>query len=133
MAFRLIPLVGFAIGIAAIAGNALAQQVRPTPKPKPPTPVEAAQQVAKTAAAFEFLGTLARTCFLPPSRSEDFRDIPAPYVSDPSKAPARASWYAEPAKVFDNLYFVGGKVHSAVEKRCRLRGDDCCELVAHWT
>ena len=27
----------------------------------------------------------------------------------------------------------GGKVHSAVEKRCRLRGDDCCELVAHWT
>jgi metallo-beta-lactamase class B len=34
-------------------------------------------------------------------------------VSDPSKAPPRASWYAEPAKVFDNLYFVGGKVHSA--------------------
>ena len=22
-------------------------------------------------------------------------------------------WYAEPAKVFDNLYFVGGKIHSS--------------------
>jgi metallo-beta-lactamase class B len=75
--------------------------------------VEAAQQAAKTAAGFEFLGTLARTCLLPPSRSEDFRDIPAPYVTDPGKAPPRASWYADPAKVFDNLYFVGGKVHSS--------------------
>lgn len=113
MAFRLIPFIGFVFGLAIIAGNALAQQVRPTPKPKPQTPVEAAQQAAKTAAGFEFLGTLARTCFLPPSRSEDFRDIPAPYVSDPGKAPARATWYADPAKVFDNLYFVGGNVHSA--------------------
>ena len=113
MAFRLIPFIGFVFGLATIAGNALAQQVRPTPKPKPQTLVEVAQQAAKTAAGFEFLGTLARTCFLPPSRSEDFRDIPAPYVSDPGKAPARATWYAEPAKVFDNLYFVGGSVHSA--------------------
>jgi metallo-beta-lactamase class B len=75
--------------------------------------VEAAQQAAKTAAGFEFLGALARTCLLPPSRSEDTRDVPAPYVTDPAKAPARATWYAEPAKVFDNLYFVGGKIHSA--------------------
>jgi metallo-beta-lactamase class B len=27
--------------------------------------------------------------------------------------PPRESWYAEPAKVFDNLYFVGGKIHSS--------------------
>ena len=102
MALRFIPLVGFVLSLVAAAGGALAQQVAPIPKPKP-TAVEAAQQAAKTAAEFEFLGTLARTCLLPPSRSEDFRDIPAPYVSDPSKAPPRASWYAEPAKVFDNL------------------------------
>ena len=101
-----------ALALATVAGTAYTQQVAQKPKPKP-TPVEAAQQVAKDAAEFEFLGTLARTCLLPPSRSEDFRDIPAPYVTDPSKAPPRASWYAEPAKVFDNLYFVGGKVHSA--------------------
>ena len=112
MALRLVPFAGFVIGLAAVAGVASAQQVAPAPK-RPVSDVEAAQQAAKTAAEFEFLGTLARTCFLPPSRSEDFRDIPAPYVTDPSKAPPRASWYADPAKVFDNLYFVGGKVHSA--------------------
>jgi hypothetical protein len=27
----------------------------------------------------------------------------------------------------------GAKVHSAAEQRCRLRGDECCEFVAHWT
>ena len=76
-------------------------------------PVEAAQQAAKDAAEFEFLGTLARTCLLPPSRSEDLRDVVPTYVSDPSKAPARSTWYGDPAKVFDNFYFVGGKIHSS--------------------
>jgi len=113
MAFRLYPLAGIVLTLATVAGHAFAQQVQPAPKPKPLNEIETAQQAAKTAAAFEFLGTLARTCLLPPSRSEDTRDIPAPYVSDPGKAPARATWYEEPAKVFDNLYFVGGKVHSA--------------------
>jgi len=111
MALRFIPFFGFVLGLATVANGALAQQ--PAPDIKLTKEIVAAQQAAKTAAEFEFLGTLARTCFLPPSRSEDFRDIPAPYVTDPSKAPARASWFAEPAKVFDNLYFVGGKVHSA--------------------
>jgi metallo-beta-lactamase class B len=113
MALRLIPFIGFILGLATVAGGPLAQQAQPASKPNLAKEIEAAQQAAKTAAEFEFLGTLARTCFLPPSRSEDFRDVPAPYVTDPSKAPPRASWYAEPAKVFDNLYFVGGKVHSA--------------------
>jgi metallo-beta-lactamase class B len=31
----------------------------------------------------------------------------------PRSAPARDSWYAEPAKVADNLYFLGTKIHSA--------------------
>jgi metallo-beta-lactamase class B len=113
----LVPFVGIVLGFITAAGYTFAQQ--PAPKPAPQNPIEAAQQAAKDAAEFEFLGTLARTCLLPPSRSEDFRDIPAPYVSDPSKAPARATWYAEPAKVFDNLYFVGGKIHSAWALRTR--------------
>ena len=112
MSHRLVSVVGAIFACVAVAGSAVAQQVAPMPK-RALSPVETVQQAAKEAAEFEFLGTLARTCFLPPSRSEDFRDIPAPYVSDPSKAPPRASWYAEPAKVFDNLYFVGGKVHSS--------------------
>ncbi len=75
--------------------------------------IQAALQAAKTAAEFEFLGTLARTCLLPQSGGEDTRDNVPGYVANPASAPARGTWYAEPARVFDNLYFVGGKVHSA--------------------
>jgi len=75
--------------------------------------IQAALQAAKTAAEFEFLGTLARTCLLPQSGGEDPRDNVPGYIANPASAPARGTWYAEPARVFDNLYFVGGKVHSA--------------------
>ena len=73
----------------------------------------AAVQMAKDAAEFEHLGTLVRTCLLPQSGGENTSDVAPAYVTDPSKAPPRNSWYAEPAKIFDNLYFVGGKVHSS--------------------
>ena len=98
---------------AALAAPASAQVIHAFEEPGAAKDVVAAQQAAKTAAEFTFLGTLARTCFLPPSRSEDLRDIVPDFVADPGKAPPRSSWYAEPAKVFDNLYFVGGKIHSA--------------------
>jgi metallo-beta-lactamase class B len=75
--------------------------------------IRAAVQSAKTAAGFEFLGTLVRTCLLPQSGGEDTRDNLPDYVTNPAAAPARDTWYAEPARVFDNLYFVGGKIHSA--------------------
>ena len=75
--------------------------------------IRAALQSAKNAAGFDFLGTLARTCLLPQSGGEDTRDNIPGYVTNPASAPARGTWYAEPAKVFDNLYFLGGKVHSA--------------------
>jgi metallo-beta-lactamase class B len=72
-----------------------------------------AVQAAKSAAGTEFLGTLVRTCLLPESGRGDTRDNVPDYVTDPARAPARDTWYAEPARVFDNLYFVGGKIHSA--------------------
>ena len=52
-------------------------------------------------------------CLLPQSGGEDTRDVVPAYVTNPASAPAIDTWYAEPAKVFDNLYFVGGKIHSA--------------------
>ena len=73
----------------------------------------AAVQGAKDAAGFEFLGTLVRTCLLPQSGGENTSDTVPDYVANPAKVPPRDSWYAEPAKVFDDLYFVGGKVHSS--------------------
>src|SRR5258706_10009009 len=74
---------------------------------------QAAVQSAKTAAGFEFLGTLVRVCLLPQSGGEDASDVVPAYVANPASAPARNSWYAEPARGFDNLYFVGGKIHSS--------------------
>ncbi len=75
--------------------------------------IRASLESAKTAAGFEFLGTLARICLLPQSGGDNTSDTLPGYISKPASAPARETWYADPAKVFDNLYFVGGKVHSS--------------------
>jgi metallo-beta-lactamase class B len=75
--------------------------------------IEAALRSAKSAAGVEFLGTLNRICLLPASGGENTSDNVPSYVSDPSRIPPRESWYADSAQVFDNLYFVGGKVHSS--------------------
>jgi metallo-beta-lactamase class B len=61
---------------------------------------------ARNAAGFDFTGTLARLCIAPP-RVTGVRDVA------PGPPPARETWFAEPAKVFDNLYFVGSKIHSS--------------------
>src|SRR5262245_65826858 len=74
--------------------------------------IRAVVQSAKTAAGVEFLGTLSRLCLLPQSSAEDTSDNVPGFVTNPSSAPTRETWYADPARVFDNLYFVGGKVHS---------------------
>jgi metallo-beta-lactamase class B len=75
--------------------------------------IEAAIRSAKTAAGFEHLGTLNRICLLPASGGANTSDELPRYVRDASTVPPRESWYAEPARVFDNLYFVGGSVHSS--------------------
>jgi metallo-beta-lactamase class B len=49
---------------------------------------------------------LARLCVAPPM-VRAVRDFA------PGPAPARDTWFIEPAQVFDNLYFVGSKIHSA--------------------
>ena len=60
---------------------------------------------AKAAAGFDFPGTLARVCIAP--QTGPGRDVAPP------PPPARDTWFTEPAKVFDNLYFVGTKIHSS--------------------
>lgn len=67
--------------------------------------VEARLAAAKDAAGFDFTGTLARICIAPQTGPGADAPLPAP--------PARVTWFTEPAKVFDNLYFVGTKLHSA--------------------
>ena len=101
----------FAIAFGFAATSVFARQV-PAARDSD-AEIRAAVQSAKTAAGFEFLGTLVRTCLLPQSGGEDTRDILPNYVTNPASAPKRDTWYADPARVFDNLYFVGGKVHSS--------------------
>jgi metallo-beta-lactamase class B len=67
--------------------------------------VEAHLVAAKAAAGFDFPGLLARICVAP-------QTAPGADVAPPPP-PARETWYTEPAKVFDNLYFVGTKFHSS--------------------
>jgi metallo-beta-lactamase class B len=91
--------VTFALAIMAAWGvtNAVAQLAA--------NPIEAHLAAAKAAAGFDFPGLLARNCIAPQTAE-------SPDVAPPPP-PDRASWYTEPGKVFDNLYFVGTKFHSA--------------------
>ena len=76
--------------------------------------IRAAIDSAKQAAGFEWQGALVRTCLQPPQIGSDNTSDTVPgYVSKPASAPPRSAWYADPAKVFDDFYFVGGKIHSA--------------------
>src|SRR4051794_10027436 len=72
---------------------------------QPANPLDAFLARAKAASQFDFTGTLARLCVLP-------QTAPGPDVTPPPP-PARATWYTDPGKVFDNLYFVGTKIHSS--------------------
>jgi metallo-beta-lactamase class B len=87
-----------AIAMAFHGADAFAQ--------KTPESVDDHLLAAKTAAGLDFPGTLARLCVAPPF-------VPAIRDTAPGPAEPRDSWFIEPVKVFDNLYFVGSKIHSS--------------------
>ena len=64
---------------------------------------------AKIAAGTDWAGTFLRLCIpVGPQTAA------APAAGGaPRRPPARETWYAEPAKVADNLYFLGTKIHSS--------------------
>jgi metallo-beta-lactamase class B len=61
---------------------------------------------AKAAAGLDWTGTFMRMCIPPPPAGPRAGGPPA-------GPPPRAAWYAEPAKVADNLYFLGTKIHNS--------------------
>lgn len=73
---------------------------------QPPTTVDGYLSAAKAAAGLDWAGTLVRMCIPPPAAAG------RPPGGNPG-APARETWYAEPAKVADNFYFLGTRIHSA--------------------
>ncbi len=64
---------------------------------------------AKRAAGRDHAGTFLRICVAP----DNLTPRQPPAVTGPRTVPDRATWYAKPYKVFDNLYFVGTLIHSA--------------------
>jgi metallo-beta-lactamase class B len=76
--------------------------------------IRAEVAAAKQAAGFQWQGALVRTCLQPQQiGAENTSDTVPGYLTKPANAPARNAWYADPAKVFDDFYFVGGRLHSA--------------------
>ena len=81
-----------------------------------PTTVDDLVSAAKVAAGTDWPGTFMRLCIPPQSASgaTGGRGRGAGGAGGASVAsPPRERWHAEPAKVADNLYFVGTKVHHA--------------------
>jgi metallo-beta-lactamase class B len=64
---------------------------------------------AKTAARQQHLALFNMLCAAPPSAAPQAAG-PAPKPAGP---PPRSAWYAPPAKVFDNLYFIGMTEYTA--------------------
>ncbi len=72
---------------------------------------ESLVKAAKRAAGVEYAGTFLRICVAPDNLEGGAGRGAAP--PGPRNVPDRALWYAKPYKVFDNLYFVGTKIHSS--------------------
>ena len=95
--------IGLALAVMVGIGVASAQT--------PPTPsVDSLVSAAKTAAGLDWAGTFLRLCVVPPpAAGRGGRGAAAA----PPAPPAKDTWYAEPAKVADNLYFLGTRIHSS--------------------
>src|SRR6516165_3697056 len=90
----------------AIAGGVTVPLAQTTP----PRNVESLVAEAKIAAGLEWPGTFMRLCIPPPPAAAG--GAPAA-TGGRAGGPPRDTWHAEPAKVADNLYFLGTKIHSA--------------------
>jgi metallo-beta-lactamase class B len=98
------------IAMSMLAATVLVATIGIASAQTPPATVDSYLGAAKIAAGTDWAGTFLRLCIPPPASA------PAAGVAGtatPRRAPARETWYAEPAKVADNLYFLGTKIHSA--------------------
>jgi metallo-beta-lactamase class B len=96
-------IAGAGLSVTVAAGLVLAQT---------PTSVDGLVSAAKLSAGLEWPGTFLRLCVVPPPAGGRGSGT-ASTNAKPAGPPARNLWYAEPAKVADNFYFIGTKVHNA--------------------
>jgi metallo-beta-lactamase class B len=95
--------IGGALAAAAGIGLALGQTL---------PSVDALVSSAKRTAGLEWSGTFLRLCIVPPPATGSGRGATSA-TAKPAGPPDRSAWYAEPAKVADNFYFLGTKIHNA--------------------
>jgi metallo-beta-lactamase class B len=91
---------------AALLAGSVASHAQAPPSATPDSLVAA----AKRAAARDYAGTFVRICVAPDNLTPR---PPPPATAAARTVPDRATWYAKPYKVFDDLYFVGTQIHSA--------------------
>jgi metallo-beta-lactamase class B len=102
-----------------LSGAALFTAVTLTVSAQAPAPgsPDALITAAKRAAGADYAGTFLRICVAPDNLNAGGPrgGGPAPRGGGPAPraVPDRATWYAKPYKVFDNLYFIGTRIHSA--------------------
>ena len=95
-------VVATALAVMTAAAIASAQTL--------PTTVDGLLSAAKNAAGLEWPGTFLRLCIPPPPAAPRPAGAANPAPAGP---PAKSAWYAEPAKVADNFYFLGTKIHNS--------------------
>jgi metallo-beta-lactamase class B len=106
------------LGVAAaalLAAVTATNAQAPAPQPTSMTP-DALIARAKTASGLDYAGTFQRICTAPDNLNAGRGGAGRGAGRGANAAPAtpdRATWYAQPYKVFDNLYFIGTKIHSA--------------------
>jgi metallo-beta-lactamase class B len=98
----------FALGLAAVIGLVL-RSGAPVVGQNGPDTVQAHVEAGRTAAGKDFPGLFGQLCTPPPPRPA----APQGRAAQPPSTPDRSVWHVEPAKVFDNLYFVGQSEYSA--------------------
>ena len=96
-----------AVGIGALA--VMAGIGVPAAQTPAPGSVDGLVSAAKNAAGLDWAGTFLRLCVVPPPATSGG----ARGTGAPAGPPPKDAWYAEPAKVADNLYFLGTKIHNA--------------------
>jgi metallo-beta-lactamase class B len=95
--------IGTALAVIASIGVASAQTL-------PPTSVDSLVSAARSAAGLDWPGTFMRLCIVPSPAAPGAAPAAA---AAPARPPLKSTWFAEPARVADNFYFLGTKIHSA--------------------
>jgi len=99
-----------------LAAAALLTAVTFTAHAQAPAPVtpESLVAAAKRAAGVDYAGTFLRICVAPDNLGGGGGGGGARGAAPATRVvPDRSTWYARPYKVFDNLYFIGTKIHSS--------------------